>query len=1752
MRINHNIAALNTYRQLSNNNVQGNKALEKLSSGLRINKAGDDAAGLAISEKMRAQIRGLDQASRNAQDAISLIQTAEGGLNETHSILQRMRELATQAASDTNVDIDREEIQKEINQLTSEINRIGNTTEFNTMKLLNGGTAKTANIRYSVETAGVAEQAAVGATSAVNTVENSVAASTAEVTLDAPVVNSVQGAAAVGELNGPATVTASVAQGTGAINNFNVDQASVQATSSGSVADSFKMIEQSVTGGTGAAEVTELVVGASNLGRLDGFTVDTASVQQGTGAIEKTVITATGDTAATGAITYNLDTDGSADGTAYIEEYTVATQFTVGEKVTIGGVAFTAVAAGANADAGEFNIGASADDQAGSLKAAIDASSLVTSGKYVASVATDTITMTEQDVNGNTPLGNAITTASGKANYTFGIEITGNFTADDTITIGDQTFTAVEGAAGAGEFTIGSTISDTRDNIIEAISTASGTYVDDGETYVIRTSDPSYDNGGYADNNLIVFTNVSSATDANAGDMTDSSVAQTGETPGVYRFEVKTNFEAGQVVSINGYEFTASDDAGAVTADQANLFLVGNDVDETASNLKTAIAAAKGASAAEFANYTVDIGASGIYSDTIELTEVAGTGNDLTAADVTTETTAAVAAKYAIEITSNFEVGDEIEIGTQTFKAVASGAGAGQFNIGDTVEETRDNIITAVDAGGATYVDNGITYDITKADASWEGADENNLLVFTAQVAQTDTNSTAMKASAVTQTSGTEGKYGFEIANNFAAGETITINDYEFTAMVDNAPAVSNASVAGVAGTLGDNTIAITNHAGWAAGDTIEIDGQTFTAVASGADAAAGEFNLGADAAGLATSLVSALQANTTINDRYTIADNGDGTFDLVEKNALGNNASITVNTAGIGDATNGENAGAVAATARVDTYTITSDLVAGQTVTIDGETFTAVDGEADAAAGEFSTTGDLEARAAGLAAAINANVTLSASYTAAATSGGAFTLTEVISGTGGAVSAGAATIEENTTDGFVIGTTLDATAANLKDAIDLAKAAGATEFANYTTSIGAAGIYSDTIYLTEVAATGNDLAADDVAVTHVTAAQGTYSFEVSENFAIGDKIEIGGVTFTAMAADNGNNNTATTFEVGTNAAATAANLKDAIDLSSLVAGGEYTAALSTDKFGYANKITLTEATADGADLTGPTVSQVTAVQGQYEMELKTNFKADETIDIGGQTFTAKASGANAANGEFNVGLTTADTAQSLEAALTAKLGAAGTNEYTISRTGNILEFSEVAATGSAITKGATSGIGEVLGQYTFSIDSNFTVGDKITIDGTEFEAVASGADTANGKFVVGATIAETTDNLVEALNDSATNVRFTASVVTDNTTPSNPQYSIKMVENSATGTDLTSISEDFVQEVQGTYTFDVNTNFAAGDRLAIDGTTLVAGATGENGFTVGTTAEETAANIAAAINAHSTLGSRFTADSTGTKIGVEENAGEATGEDLADPTVRGDATAGEYSFQMSALKAGSIVTIDNQELTLTSGGTEAETAAALKTAIEANTTLNTKYTVAATGAEVTLTQIEGQESATAPTLTYTTQAGAGFRTQMQIGASTGQSMSLDVNDMRANALEITSATGTAGQTVEVEGKQYAVAWTSAQSVTNGTDDIAVEFALDVSTHDNATAAVKVINDAIEAVSAERSKLGAYQNRLEHTINNLGTSSENLTAAESRVRDVDMAKEMMEFTKNNILTQAAQAMLAQANQQPEGVLQLLR
>ena len=204
MRIQHNIMAMNAYRNYANNTSALSKNLEKLSSGYKINRAGDDAAGLAISEKMRAQITGLDKAQDNAKDGISLVQTAEGALTEVHDMLNRMYELAEQSANGTFEDgTDRKQLQKEVNQLKSEINRIADSANFNGIKLLDG--SMSANGTTSISAAASTNKASVDVSITADSVFDS-AGKRSELTFKLSAVSSTaQDGAEVNE-NGEVTI----------------------------------------------------------------------------------------------------------------------------------------------------------------------------------------------------------------------------------------------------------------------------------------------------------------------------------------------------------------------------------------------------------------------------------------------------------------------------------------------------------------------------------------------------------------------------------------------------------------------------------------------------------------------------------------------------------------------------------------------------------------------------------------------------------------------------------------------------------------------------------------------------------------------------------------------------------------------------------------------------------------------------------------------------------------------------------------------------------------------------------------------------------------------------------------------------------------------------------------------------------------------------------------------------------------------------------------------------------------------------------------------------------------------------------------------------------------------------------------------------------------------------------------------------------------------------------------------------------
>jgi flagellin-like hook-associated protein FlgL len=371
-------------------------------------------------------------------------------------------------------------------------------------------------------------------------------------------------------------------------------------------------------------------------------------------------------------------------------------------------------------------------------------------------------------------------------------------------------------------------------------------------------------------------------------------------------------------------------------------------------------------------------------------------------------------------------------------------------------------------------------------------------------------------------------------------------------------------------------------------------------------------------------------------------------------------------------------------------------------------------------------------------------------------------------------------------------------------------------------------------------------------------------------------------------------------------------------------------------------------------------------------------------------------------------------------------------------------------------------------------------------------------------------------------------------------------------------------------EAVIGEYTFSVEKAFAAGDKVEVRGqvftavTGVASAAKGE--FTIdGGSLKNQATSLMAAINL-SSLKDTYSTTISGSEITLREIV--ATGSDLraSDLDVRTTGFPGEYAIhQDSLLTNGTMFVLDGQEISVSNknahvgyangtvvkeAATIADQSKALTDAINLNVNLKNKY-VASVGADgaLTLKQTEDFTSSTAPTVSTKNSTLGDFTATFQIGANSGQSMTIAVEDMRANALAISGD----GSVSTVAASNGAVAsYTAVANVNSGSNNKNVEYALDVATSEKASAALSIINDAIEKVSGQRSSLGAFQNRLEHTINNLGTSAENLVASESRIRDVDMAKEMMEFTKQNILSQAAQAMLAQANQQPQGVLQLLK
>ncbi|GBF32286.1 flagellin protein FlaA [Desulfocucumis palustris] len=607
-------------------------------------------------------------------------------------------------------------------------------------------------------------------------------------------------------------------------------------------------------------------------------------------------------------------------------------------------------------------------------------------------------------------------------------------------------------------------------------------------------------------------------------------------------------------------------------------------------------------------------------------------------------------------------------------------------------------------------------------------------------------------------------------------------------------------------------------------------------------------------------------------------------------------------------------------------------------------------------------------------------------------------------------------------------------------------------------------------------------------------------------------------------------------------------------------------------------------------------------VKGVYKFELKDVFnEAGDTITIAGRTFKATLQNAVAANHEFDIAnaansVVDANTQlTSLKAAIEAD--AELKNHYTVTVTNATLILTEKAAqaTGVGLENVTVAGYGTndklVLSNAS---GRNF---DKITIvqntsanpDTLKVTVVTSNIESFEIKIQLANKTASknTAEKIQEQLHQLGVGldgiIKLTQSAADQAAGKPQTEVDLKKITVSALGNwDTSTVGNNIVQgtgtfvggteESKGVYSFEVTQAFAAGDVVDIKGQKFkavdgVADATKGEFSVAGGDLGGQATGLMDAISL-STLKAAYTASinsTTPTKITLTEKA--PTGEDMdsADITLRATGTNGVYSVDTGELQqAGAKFIIDGEEIVISDkvahtgydDGTAMKEATSaegqlsnLVEAINKNKTLGEKYTASVDDGKLKLVQKDGFTSATAPDMKIRTTDQGDYTATFQVGANSGQSMTITVADMRSKAIGV-SGDGTYDTATAKNGT--VASYVASANVTNGTTNTNVEYSLDVSTSEKASAAISVINDAIETVSAQRSQLGAFQNRLDHTINNLDTSSENLTASESRIRDVDMAKEMMEYTKNNILMQAAQAMLAQANQQPEGVLQLLR
>jgi flagellin len=1721
MRINHNIAALNTYRQLSTNQGNGGKSIEKLSSGLRINRAGDDAAGLAISEKMRAQIRGLEQAQQNASDGISMIQTTEGALNESHSVLQRMRELAAQAANDTNVAVDRQEIQKEVNQLTSEINRIGNTTEFNTQSLLKGRNAPVVESAADLSTvsSGV-KGVAVGEVSPLEIVESSVKAEASTATVGG------SSRAATGAVSDIMEQAESI-KGYQASVNLSVGLTVVSKENSADQNGKAVTVRQ----GDAAGDASKLEIDgqgnyiftigqnsggvsrAANLGTLYNEMRRTINAYNGSpgfpSATEIAVVAPPAQiTGQPVTLTAIGDKGQLAGGVA---EQNGAYSFDItkvfkedDDSITIGGQKFTAVLSGADASKGQFNIGHIEAKLTGGEAAVANSllGAAVTNETVAITIGSKTYSIGTAELQ---KIHDGVVDYTGKPDGSVAelVEVIKTAT-----TSASQPITDVADIAVGTDGKIQITAKDPQTQPIRwQASGARPTLVNDA--FGIETTAKVIGATSVTGGSAIASTNLSAVAGSLAINVGGTTFTiNNGAINALGASQTPDQLLAAMHGALNGA--TRLDQVAVATIENNKLVITARD--PISSSISVTASGAGAATINTAFGVSTNVQNDGFIDTTIDLDNI---GSARWNSGVFGSLTGGQSASWqtgTMSLGSNGDNGDTLEFAGTVVTINWNDAGAGNpaYAItgvngpAGTITINMNTDTTLGSGGGGVLREDDLVDALKQAyeDLQTAGYTANGYSNF--QFSLVGSGSTTQ-----IQATGTDLQGGLYNANEFnatGAGFTIT-NDQNAGAL--DVPGVNGDKFTFAFGDITLTVNAVTDGAGAA---------YTLNPVNYGAGTATISLNMdhadNATQEGYVDALVAAFQ-NVSSNggysgnlDEYTFVKNGSGATaelritDTVGRDDFNTNVMNYTNTGVLGTtviANDGLNATNAVNTEGFDVDALNTNIK----ITVDGKVFTI-------------SNEDLH--------------TLKVGYTAS----------DVLS------------LVQNAEDenGYLLS---DVASASLSNGSLVIQSNGDKPASNIQFVINAAAgkVISRLEDLFGVDNYSSDAGSDAFSSSRTIEDQAkSLAAAIAANKALGSRFEY------AALSNNSATGTSTITLTDTNNHATGVIL----DQITVEGSGEDDKLVVTNAGGR-NLNTVTIARALHTDA----VPASGAVQASGQpLTIQSGDDGSQATRANNVKIQLKANGSDEMDIEYQDGVLSINLADPTEAknkvaAITAAIHDLGIIEGIDFSQWSILSNAAWDAAGGkasdieVASAAMSGGVAEVLeGRL------------NITVDRGDLKIHLSNESARENSA---AKIQDAVQDLGEYyyLGDDGA---WTSIDFSNYTFEAQGKWDTKTLGNSIMKDRDTLVGG--TEAVIGEYTFSVEKAFAAGDKVEVRGqvftavTGVASAAKGE--FTIdGGSLPNQAVSLMAAINL-SSLKDQYNATISGSEITLTEIV--ASGSDLHadDLDVRTTGFPGEYEIhQDSLLTNGTTFVLDGQEISVSNknahvgyangtvvkeAATIADQSKALADAINLNVNLKNKYT-ASVGEDgsLNLKQTDDFTSSTAPAASTKNSPLGDFTATFQIGANSGQSMTVTVGDMRANALAI-SGDGSVGTVAASNGA--VASYTAIANVNSGSDNKNVEYALDVTTSEKASAALSIINDAIEKVSGQRSQLGAFQNRLEHTINNLGTSAENLVASESRIRDVDMAKEMMEFTKQNILSQAAQAMLAQANQQPQGVLQLLR